>query len=175
MALFARLPAHKAEQCIDAWPAHQWYYRNLDWILQQPINKKVKDITLNEPLLKSIQEEGFANPFLFTDKWYPICGSQRLRCALELPKKQRAKTVVKCLRFKTPVWNPFFDWYDKDEGLKCAQVWFQMAEVAFKTIYCTDNDVTGRPMQYYEEYGNQLHWEVRDGKKVQKPPKLQFK
>ena len=75
MALFARLPAAKAEQCIDSWPEHRWYYRSIDWLLQQPLNKHIKNITLNEPLLKSIKEGGFINPFLFTDKWYPICAN----------------------------------------------------------------------------------------------------
>jgi hypothetical protein len=172
MALFARLPTAKAEQCIDSWPEHRWYYRSIDWLLQQPLNKHIKNITLNEPLLKSIKEGGFINPFLFTDKWYPICGSQRLRAAMELTKKERQKTVVRVCRFTKPVWNPFFDWHDKAEGMKCAQVYFQMAEVAFKTIYCQDTDEKGQPMVYYEEYGNKLHWDVRDGPNA---PKIQFK
>jgi hypothetical protein len=165
MALFARLPANTADALVECWPEHRWYYRDLEWILKRPINKNIKNITLNEPLLESIKEGGFINPFLFTDKWYPICGSQRLRAAMELTTKQRKNTIVRCCVFKQPVWNPFFHWHDKDEGLKCAQVYFQMAEVAFKSIYCVGKDSKDIDMLVYEEGGNRLHWDVRDGPK----------
>jgi hypothetical protein len=165
MALFARLPANTAERCIDSWPNHRWCYRDLDWVLKRPINQNIKNITLNEPLLASIKDSGFVNPFLVTDKWYPICGSQRLRAALELSSKERKNTIVRLCRFEKPVWEPFFSWYDKDEGMKACQIYFQMAEVAFKTIYCEDKDKQGVEMINYEEGGNKLHWDVRDGKK----------
>jgi len=168
MALFARLPPNTADQLIECWPEHRWYYRDLEWILKRSINKGISNITLNEPLLESIKDSGFVNPFLFTDKWYPICGSQRLRAAQELTTKQRKNTIVRCCVFTNPVWNPFFHWYDKEEGMKCAQVYFQMAEVAFKTIYCTEQDKKGTPMISFEEGGNQLHWDVRDGPNPQK-------
>ena len=165
MALFARLPANTADQIIETWPEHRWYYRDLEWILKRPINKNISNITLNEPLLESIKDSGFVNPFLFTDKWYPICGSQRLRAAQELSTKQRKNTIVRCCVFKNPVWNPFFHWYDKEEGLKACQIYFQMAEVAFKTVYCVEQDNQGREMLGFEEGGNKLHWDVRDGPK----------
>lgn len=164
MTLFARIDEQVAEQCIDDWPEHRWHYRTLQWLIDQN-HEKLKDITLNEPLLKSIKESGFVNPFLVTDLWYPICGSQRLRAALELPDKVRESTLVQICRFKQPVWKPFFHWYDKEEGLKCTQTWFQMAEVAFKTIYCKGHDKAGTEMLYFEEFGNDLHWDCRDGKK----------
>ena len=163
MALFARLTPHKAEECIDAWPEHRWHYRDLEWWLQRPVNKSIAGITLNEPLLESIKESGFVNPFLCTDKWYPICGSQRLRAAMELSKKERKNTTVRICRFTKPVWNPFFHWYDEQEGQKACQIYFQMCEVAFKTIYCEGQDKQGREMISFEEGGNQLHWDVRDG------------
>ena len=165
MALFARLPANVADQVIDTWPEHRWYYRDLEWILKRPINKNISNITLNEPLLESIKDSGFVNPFLFTDKWYPICGSQRLRAAQELSTKQRKNTIVRCCVFTNPVWNPFFHWYDKEEGLKACQIYFQMAEVAFKTVYCVEKDAKDRDMISFEEGGNKLHWDVRDGPK----------
>ena len=165
MALFARLPANVADSIIETWPQHRWYYRDLEWILKRPINHNISNITLNEPLLESIKDSGFVNPFLFTDKWYPICGSQRLRAAQELTTKQRKNTIVRCCVFTNPVWNPFFHWYDKDEGLKACQIYFQMAEVAFKTVYCVEKDGQNRDMLSFEEGGNKLHWDVRDGKK----------
>ena len=163
MALFARLPANTADQLVECWPEHRWYYRDLEWVLKRPINKGIKENTLNEPLLESIKAGGFINPFLFTDKWYPICGSQRLRAALELTTKQRKNTIVRCCVFTNPVWNPFFHWHDKAEGMKCAQVYFQMSEVAFKSIYCVEQDKSGTSMIDFEEGGNQLYWDVRDG------------
>ena len=160
MALFARVAPNIGEQLIDSWPNHRWCYRDIEWVLKRPINEGIKNITLNEPLLQSIKESGFVNPFLCTDKWYPICGSQRLRAAMELSTKE-----IKICRFEKPVWNPFFHWHSKEEGLKCAQVWFQMAEVAFKTIYHDQVDSKGTPMIEFEEGGNRLHWDVRDGKR----------
>ena len=165
MALFARVQPHVAEALVDSWPAHRWGYRDLEWLLKRPINKNLKDITLNEPLLESIKASGFVNPFLFTDTWYPICGSQRLRCAMEMTTKQRKNTIVRYCRFEKPFWQPFFHWYNKDEGLKCAQIYFQMSEVVFKTLYHLQEDAQGTPMIDFEEGGNKLHWNVRDGMK----------
>ena len=165
MALFARLDPAVAESLVESWPEHRWHYRDLDYLVNLDRNRGIKDITLNEPLLESIRESGFVNPFLLTDQWYPICGSQRLRCALEMSVKERKNTIVSICRFTNPVWNPFYHWYDKEEGLKCTQVWFQMAEVVFKTVYCLPKDKAGTDMQYFEEYGNKLHWDCRDGKK----------
>ena len=163
MALFARVAPNVAEGLIDSWPNHRWCYRDIEWVLKRPINQNIKNITLNEPLLESIRAGGFINPFLVTDKWYPICGSQRLRAAMELSTKERKNTHIRICRFEKPVWNPFFHWHSKEEGLKCAQVWFQMAEVAFKTIYHVQEDSKGVAMIDYEEGDNQLHWDVRDG------------
>ena len=166
MELFTRLPINIADQLIDNWPEHRWYYRDLEWILKEPINKNINNYPLNEPLLESIKDSGFINPFLLTDKWYPICGGQRLRAAMELTTKQRKNTIVKCCVFTNPVWNPFYHWFNKEEGLKCVQVYFQMAEVAFKTIYHVEKDSKGRDMVSFEENGNNLQWNRRDNPKI---------
>ena len=169
MGLFARMPAEQAERCVEAWPHHSWHFRSLTHLFhdfeQHNDIERIKEITLNEPLMESIREGGFVNPLLFTHSWYPICGSQRLRAALELTKEERDSTVVRVCRFHQPVWRPLSYWPDKDESIKATQLWFQMAEVAFKSLYCVGQDNSGTDMLYFEEYGNQLHWDVRDGKK----------
>lgn len=169
MPLFARMHPLEAEDLIDSWPHHRWHYRSIQDLLnyQKEHNNdtQIEEITLNEPLLESIKEGGFVNPFLVTHTWYPICGSQRLRAALELPEEVRKNTVVRVCRFTQPVWKPLFKWPDKEESMKAAQIWFQMAEVVFKTVYCVPKDKSGQEMLFYEEFGNKLHWDIRDGKK----------
>lgn len=166
--LFARIDKAKAERLMESWPPHRWYERSVLWLLQQPTNQKnVKKVPLNEPLLESIRENGFQSPFLTTDSWYPITGSQRLRAAMELPDEVLAQTKIRICKFDKPYWQPFFNWYNQEKGQECVQIYFQMCEVVFKTVYMPETDNSGVPMLDFEEGGNKLHWPLRDDKKVQ--------
>lgn len=167
MALYSRIPYQDAENLISKWPPHRWYTRSVKWLLEQPTNQKnILKVPLNHNLLESIQRDGFLSPFLVLPNWYPITGSQRLRCAAELPDEILLQSKIQVCRFDTEYWAPFFHWYDKNKGQECVQVYFQMCEVVFKTLYMPETDNSGKTMVTFEEEGNQLHWPVRDGKPI---------
>ena len=165
MALFARMHPAKAQQLLDtAWPRHVWTKKTLWFLLTQAVNSKhIQKIPLNDHLLQSVKQHGYVSPFLTIDTWYPICGGQRLRVAMELPEKYLKNTYVDVCRIVDPVWQPFHHWHSKEEGQKACQIMFQMYEVVFKTLYMEKQDPSGIDLLHFEEYGNQLHWPTRDG------------
>lgn len=165
MGLFARIPYQQAEHLMDNWPSHRWYKRSIHFLLNH--NKEnynnISRVPLNENLLKSVKKHGYASPFLVLDTWYPICGSQRLRVAMEMPEKWQKKTEVWVCRFDKAAYKPLFFWPDKREGHEAVQRYFQMCEVVFKTLYMPSHDGSGVLLQQFEEEGNLLHWPSRDG------------
>ncbi len=163
--LFARIPEEEAKACYECWPEHKWSEKSLFWLLKKPINQQIKNISLNVNLLESIKKNGFENPFLFTHEWYPVCGSQRLRCAMELTERQQKKIKVKTCRFAHPVYNVYRYYPGKEDALKAMQIYIAMAEVTFKTLYCKEQDSSGVPMLKFEQEGDAMHWDVRDGSK----------
>ena len=167
MALFARMNKQTAEALVmETWPQHSWHKRSLWWLLNQNVNKKnIPNIPLNDKLLESVKRNGFVSPFLVIDTWYPICGGQRLRVASEMPEKWLKKTEVDVCRLDRPVWKQLHHWHNQEEAHKVCQVFFQMYEVVFKSLYMEERDPQGVPLLHYEEYGNQLHWPQRDGSK----------
>jgi hypothetical protein len=164
MALFARIPKQKAQELLErSWPMHYWTKVSLWNLLNTPVNRKaIPNIPLNDQLLESVRKHGFVSPFLVIDTWYPICGGQRLRVAMELDEKYLRKTLVDVCRISQPVWMPFHSWHSAEEGQKACQIFFQMFEVVFKTLYMDTHDPDGVQLLHYEEYGNQLHWPQRD-------------
>lgn len=155
-----------AEKLLENYPPHRWYNKSLKWLLEQEVNQKnIPRNPLNDRLLQSLTDYGFMSPFLCMDNWYPICGSQRLRAALELPEEVLEQTVVRVMKLDTMIWMPFYYWGDKEEGHKCAAIYMQMIEAVFKSLYMTSSDPQGTKMTVFEEEGNGLHWECRDGKK----------
>ena len=165
MALFARVNQQQAQSLLEkSWPRHYWQKVSLWQLLNAPANKQnVPKLPLNDKLLESVKKHGFVSPFLVIDTWYPICGGQRLPVAMEMPEKWQKKTTVDVCRLVDPVWMVFHHWHSKEEGAKACQIMFQMFEVVFKTLYMDTHDPSGVPLLSYEEYGNQLHWPVRDG------------
>lgn len=167
MALYARIDKKQADALITTWPAHSWHKRSLDFLLNQKANKHhIPKIPLNPGLLESVKQYGYVSPFLVIDTWYPICGGQRLRVASELKYRARKETMVDVCRFEKPVWQQLYYWHNKEEGAKAVQMFFQMCEVVFKSMYMGDADPAGKPLLQFEEEGNQLHWPVRDGGKM---------
>ena len=136
MPLFSRLDHKLAEELVQEWPVHYWCKRSINQLLKHPKNiEHIKNVPLNKNLLKSIKKEGFLSPFLVLDTWYPVCGSQRLRAAQEMPVSWRKQEKVWVCRFTTAVYKPLFYWPNKEEGHKSVQQYFQMLEVVFKTLY----------------------------------------
>ena len=174
MALFARLPHEQAEYLLTQWPSHRWFKRSIHYLLNASEHNRnsIKNVPLNDKLLESVKKNGFESPFLCLATWYPICGSQRLRVAMEMPVKWQKKQMVWVCKFDNEEYKPLFFWPDKQEGHDAVQRWFQMCEVVFKTLYMPSHDSDGRAMVDHEEYGNHLHWPTRDGKGVAKPANI---
>ena len=169
MPLFARIDKKVADQVIETWPAHRWHKRSIHFLLNQKANKKnIPNLPVNPGLVKSIKEHGVVSPMLCIDSWYPICGGQRLRACSKMPLQWQKDTVIWVCRFEKPVWTQLYHWHDADEGAKAVQMWFQMCEVIFKTLYMGDKDPSGKPLLDFEEEGNQLQWPHRDSAKGQK-------
>jgi len=164
MALFARIDRKTAEMLLmESWPEHHWCERSLYFLLNEPKNKAhIPNIPLNPGLLESVKKHGYVSPFLVINNWYPICGGQRLRVAMELPVKFQKQTMVKVCRFTKDTWRPYYHWHNQQEGHKAVQMWFQMCEVVFKTLYMGDADPSGKRLLDFEEEGNLLHWPHRD-------------
>lgn len=167
MALFARIDYKQAEHLMENWPSHRWYKRSVYELLNKhPENKKnIAKVPLNPGLLKSVKLNGFESPFLVLDTWYPICGSQRLRVAMEMTEKWQKKNIVSVCKFDNAAYKQLFFWPNKQEGHDAVQRYFQMCEVVFKTLYMPKLDSAGIPMLDFEEEGNHLHWPSRDGAK----------
>ena len=158
----------QAEELLPHLPPHRWYKKSLDFLVNQKINKdNVSGIPLNPRLLESLRENGFQSPWMVMENWYPLCGSQRLRCAMELTEEQRKNTVVSVLKFDNSIWLPFYFWANKKEGSRCTHIYMQMIETIFKTLYMRHDDGSGTPMTVFENEGNELHWDVRDGNEKQ--------
>lgn len=166
MALFARIPYKQAEDLMSNWPPHRWYKRSIFELLNaSPENRKnIGKVPLNPGLLESVKKNGFESPFLVLDTWYPICGSQRLRVAMEMPVKWQKNNKAWVCKFDSAVYKQLFAWPSQEEGHEAVQRYFQMCEVVFKTLYMPSHDSSGKQMLSFEEEGNQLHWPSRDGK-----------
>lgn len=69
-------------------------------------------------------------------------------------------------KLDTSVWMPLYFWGDKEQGHQASQIFIQMLEKVFKTMYMRPTDHKGISMLLFEEEGDKLHWEHRDGPKV---------
>lgn len=165
MALFARIEYKQAEHMMENWPSHRWFKRSIFELLNSnPSNREnIAKVPLNPGLLESVKRNGFESPFLVLDTWYPICGSQRLRVAMEMTEKWQKNNKVWVCKFDNAVYKQLFLWPSKEEGHEAVQRYFQMCEVVFKTLYMPQRDSNGKQMLDFEEEGNHLHWPSRDG------------
>jgi len=162
-----RMTLEQAEYLLEHFPPHRWYKKSLYWVLQQELNvKNIPNNPLNERLLESLKTGGFISPFLCMDSWYPICGSQRLRAGLEMSEEMQKTIILDICKLDTSVWLPLYFWSDKDQGHQASQIFIQMLEKVFKTLYMKPADHKGVSMLLFEEEGDNLHWEHRDGPKV---------
>ena len=103
---------------------------------------------------------------LVMPNWYPICGSQRLRACVDIQQKFMGlhpilKQEVRVCRFDKEYWNAFHLWPDEEFRSKAIQVYFQMLELAFKSMHFIEDN----PMEAikYETDGDKLRWKTRDG------------
>lgn len=161
-----RLKKEQVDILVKHLPSHRWYKKSLKQLLAHKVCvENLPSIPLNTELLSSLKKHGFVAPILVMDSWYPICGSQRLRAALELPEEVLENTIVDVMKLDNSVWFPFYFWGDKEEGHRCSQIMIQQLELVFKSAYMSSDLIGGVNPIYFEESGDTLHWDARDGKK----------
>lgn len=152
---------------LIAFPPVTWYTREVSWLLEQEVFKNNFDrIPVQEELVKDLFQNGIQAPMLVMPNWYPICGSQRLRACVEIHKRTiglhpTLQQQVRVCRFDKEYWNVFDLWADEEFKSKAKQVYFQMLELAFKSIHFIEED----PMKMvkFETDGDDLRWKDRDG------------
>ena len=151
---------HKSAELVGV-PPFEIREVTTDFLLEQPqIEKNIMNVPLNKALMRSIERNGIANPFLSMKMWYPLAGSQRLRVVAEIKKDNPDFNLnVVVHRFLEDWHNCFYLWPDEDFRSKAIAIWFQTQEVVFKSLYYKhDTDENGRRMTDYEDIGEELKW-----------------
>lgn len=154
---------------LVAIPPTTWYVKKVSWVLEQEvIIKNIKNVPVNEKLLESLKKDRMMNPILTMNSWYPIVGSQRIRCMQHLketePDHPCLEQEIRIARFDKDYWNMFYLWGDEDLRAKAIAVWFQTVELAWKSIhYIYDTDFSGTEMREFERIGDQLVWNLPEG------------
>ena len=132
---------------------HTWYVRTIGWLLdQEKVKENILNVPPNEPLREALKKEGVRSPFLCMPNWYPIAGSQRLRVLSEIPELHEQE--IRVCRFDQEWWLHYYLWPDHEFRDKAVAIWFQMAELVWKSRYY-ENDEKFRE---YERLGDQLKW-----------------
>jgi hypothetical protein len=133
---------------------------------QEPFAQNFESIPVQEELVEDLFKNGIEAPLLVMPNWYPICGSQRLRACVDIQQKFMGlhpilQQQVRVCRFEKEYWNAFHLWPDEEFRSKAIQVYFQMLEIAFKSIHFIEDD----PMKMikFETDGDNLKWKARDG------------
>jgi hypothetical protein len=153
---------------LIAFPPTTWYTKSVGWLIeQQTFAENFHNIPVQEELVEDLLKNGIEAPILVMPNWYPICGSQRLRACVDICEKFMGlhpilQQQVRVCRFEKEYWNAFHLWSDKEFRDKAIQVYFQMLEVAFKSIHFIEDD----PMRMikFETEGDKLKWDARDGR-----------
>lgn len=154
---------------LVAIPPTTWYVKRVSWLLEQDsIVKNIKNVPVNEKLLESLKRDRMINPILTMPHWYPIVGSQRIRCMMHLketePEHPCIQQEIRVCRLDKEYWNMFFLWGDEDLRSKAIAVWFQTVELAWKSIhYIYDEDFGGTSMREFERIGDELVWNLPEG------------
>ena len=152
---------------LIAFPPTTWYTKSVEWLIkQETFAKNFQNIPVQDELARDLVQNGIQAPILVMPNWYPICGSQRLRACVEIAATTNGThpiltQQVRVCRFEKEYWNAFHLWGDVEFRTKAIQVYFQMLEVAFKSIHFIEDD----PMRMikFETEGDKLKWKARDG------------
>ncbi len=135
---------------------------NTDFILNQEVIKKnIENVPLNLELLDSVLYEGILNPILTMKNWYPLAGSQRIRVVHEIKKRHNKSYNLEITvhRFLRDYHNVYYLWGEKEFRDKAIQLWFQLQELVFKSLYYEhDTDKGGTKMIEFEKIGDELEW-----------------
>ena len=134
-------------------PPHTWYVRTVGWLLEQEkVQENIKNVPENKPLKEALIKEGIRSPFLCMPNWYPIAGSQRLRVLADIPELHDRE--VRVCRFDKEWWLLYCLWGDEEFRNKAIAIWFQMAELVWKSMYY-ENDPS---FLEHEKLGDELPW-----------------
>ena len=117
------------------------------------------------------------NPILCLPSWYPLVGSQRIRVCQHIkeidPESPVLQQEIRVAKFDGEYWNAFYLWGEEDFRSKAIAVYFQMMELAWKSIhYIEDKDFSGVPMVHFEEVGDALKWKDIDLDEYNRKAKL---
>ena len=152
---------------LIAFPPTTWYTRPVEWLIEQEtFVQNFENIPVQEDLVQDLLKNGIQAPMLVMPNWYPVCGSQRLRACVDIQQKFMGlhpilKQEVRVCKFDKEYWNAFHLWPDEEFRSKAIQVYFQMLELAFKSMHFIEDN----PMDMikYETEGDKLRWKARDG------------
>ena len=152
---------------LIAFPPVTWYTRPVEWLIEQEtFAANFENIPVQEELVQDLLKNGIQAPMLVMPNWYPVCGSQRLRACVDIQQKFMGlhpilKQEVRVCKFDKEYWNAFHLWPDEKFRSKAIQVYFQMLELAFKSMHFIEDN----PMDMikYETDGDKLRWKARDG------------
>ena len=131
---------------------------------QKAVSQNIHKVPLNHKLMDSVEQFGIMSPILTIPHYYPIAGSQRLRALWELvrthPKGYTFKDIkIEVHRFNENWWDLMYLWGDKKERDRMVAIWFQMAELVWKSrYYIHTTDDAGIKMTEYELIGDALKW-----------------
>jgi len=143
-------------------PPHSWQFKTVAWILDQPkVKENIATVPRNEPLMESLIRHGMKNPILCMPNWWPIAGSQRVRCLADMVKEHAVAYdwEINVCTFDTETWLLWYLWGDTDFRDKATAIQFQMLELVWKSRYYKfDKDPDGTDMTYFETLGDQLEW-----------------
>ena len=140
-------------------PPNTWYVRTVGWLLEQEkVKECIGNVPINEKLLESLAKDGVKSPILCMPNWYPIAGSQRMRCLQELPALHGQE--IRVCRFDEEWWLLFHLWGDEKERMRIIAIWFQMAELVWKSMYYEDDP----KFREYERIGDELPWKHKNPK-----------
>lgn len=141
-------------------------FQKVKFLLNQPVVvKNIKKVPLNHPLMESVEQHGIMSPILTMPNYYPIAGSQRLRALWELvrthPEGYTFKDIkIEVHKFDKDWWNLMFLWSDRKEAERMVAIWFQMAELVWKSRYYEyTKDPEGVDMTHFETLGDMLKWQ----------------
>jgi hypothetical protein len=163
---------------LVALPPTTWYVKKVAWLLEQErIVSSIKTVPVNEELLDSVNNFKLINPILCLPDWYPLVGSQRIRVCQHIrdtdPDSPVLQQEIRVAKFDKDYWNAFYLWGEEDFRSKAITVYFQMMELAWKSIhYIEDKDFSGIPMTRFEELGDELKWKDIDLDEYNRKAKL---
>jgi len=147
-------------------------FQKVKFLLNQPVvTKNIPKVPLNNELMESVERDGILSPILVMPNYYPIAGSQRLRALWELirthPEGYTFKDIkIEIYKFEKDWWNLFFLWSDRKEAERIVAIWFQMAELVWKSrYYVNKTDNAGVEMTHFEKIGDMLKWQHKSPRK----------